>query len=358
MRKFCHHFYWIYFSSFPLVLFYGGCWFFGGGGLMMTTVDALVLTGQRVLVSGAGRGIGQAIAKICHAQGAHVAICARTAEQLQQTAQSLLASGHCGTTASKSTSSAGGNDDDRVRTYTVDVTEPKEVHAMVEDIVQVWGGIDILINNAGRGQARKGKITDDDGHGNANLSSEDFMNLLNLNVVSVHTLTAAVVPHMPRKQGSLSTATDTENDHSTVVPPQIINISSKAGRVGLPGMSHYVASKFALQGLTASWATELANEGINVNAISPGMVNTTSFPKPTNRPGVRTAESIADGLLLLLQSNVTGHYLHVDDLDLIRQRNLPDATALQPINAVDLVDTLPPSSLSTPVEKEPDGQCR
>ena len=296
---------------------------------MATTGNSLLLAGQRVLVTGAGRGIGQAIAQLCHEQGANVAICARTATQLQETAQQL-------TWAPPSSEKPEYDDDDnekvpslrRVLSYTVDVTQPDQVKDMVTSIVQTWGGIDVLINNAGRGQAHKGNLTE--------LSSSDFTDLLQLNVVAVHTVTAAVVPYM--KEASSSSLC------------QIINVSSKAGKVGLPNMSHYVASKFAVEGLTASWASELQSHNIRVNSISPGMVNTVSFPKPSGRPGVRTAASIADGLFLLLaHSNVTGCYVHVDELDLVRSRGLPDERALKSINEVNFADTLE--------AQDGDGQC-
>ena len=99
---------------------------------------------------------------------------------------------------------------------------------------------------------------------------------------------------------------------------QIINISSRAGKVGLANMGPYVASKFALEGLTATLAAEAAaasGGAIRVNSISPGMVDTRSFPKAPGRPGVRSAASIRDGLLYLLGGDVTGAYLHVDEYD-------------------------------------------
>jgi NAD(P)-dependent dehydrogenase (short-subunit alcohol dehydrogenase family) len=277
--------------------------------LSMATTAALKLQGQRVLVTGAGRGIGQAIALLCHQEGAKVAICARTEAQLQETALQI---------------SADGPPSDRLFSHTADVTKEDQVDALVQAVVEKWGGIDILINNAGRGQARKGHLTDA-------LETDDLRQILDLNVVAVHLVTAATVPHMPHGRG------------------QILNVSSRAGKMGLPGMSFYVASKFALEGLTASWAAELLERGIRVNSISPGMVDTASFPKADPlKPGVRTAASIADGMFCMLQSDVSGHYLHVDELDAARAKGYPDAKALKPINEPDFAEAPSP-----PLEKAP-----
>jgi short-subunit dehydrogenase len=114
----------------------------------------------------------------------------------------------------------------------------------------------------------------------------------------------------------------------------ILNISSKAGKVGLENYSLYAASKFALEGMTSSWAKELKGRNIDVHSISPGMVNTASFPKPPGKAGVRSADSIKDGLLLALTSGMeyTGHYIHVDELDMVRSKGLPDVRAWKPID--------------------------
>jgi len=115
---------------------------------------------------------------------------------------------------------------------------------------------------------------------------------------------------------------------------KIVNISSRAGKVGLPNYSHYCASKFALEGLTAALAEEVKEEGIEVNTLSPGMVNTQSFPKPEGKKGVRSAESIEDSLFALLDGGVTSHYIHADELDEARAKGLEDRVALKPIREV------------------------
>ena len=96
-----------------------------------------------------------------------------------------------------------------------------------------------------------------------------------------------------------------------------------------------VASKFAVEGLTATLAAEAraGSTGVRVNSISPGMVDTASFPKAPGRPGVRTAESVRDGLLYLLlgSGDASGTYLHVDEYDQALAAAKPEA-ALKPID--------------------------
>jgi short-subunit dehydrogenase len=192
--------------------------------------------------------------------------------------------------------------------YVCDATNEAEVEDMVGNIVSTWGGIDILINNVGGGQSSKGPLY--------SLSASDLSRLLDLNVVSMHITTSAVLNQCMLQQGK----------------GKILNISSKAGKIGIPGMSHYVASKFAVEGLTATLAAELQDKGIQVNSISPGAVHTKSFPKPADQQGVRTAESVYDGLFCILESDKSGCYLHVNELDQARAAGLDDAVALKPIN--------------------------
>lgn len=258
--------------------------------------QTLLLQGKRVLVTGGGRGIGRAIALICHKQGAQVAIASRTRTELQETIHM----------------SKKNNQDDCnsniIQLYEADVTNEQSVVSMVQEIQNQWGGLDILINNAGGAQKSKGSME--------TLDSENLQSLLQLNVVGPQIVTSAVLQHAMPKDG------------------KIVNISSKAGKVGLPNMSFYVASKFALEGMTACWAKELLDRNILVHSISPGMVDTQSFPKAAGKAGVRSVESVEDSLMLALLAckEYTGHYVHADELDMVRQANLPDAAAWKAID--------------------------
>jgi 3-oxoacyl-[acyl-carrier protein] reductase len=289
---------------------------------------SMSLAGKKVLVTGGGRGIGRAIAHICAQEGAHVAICSRTKSELEETAAAA--------TAIATSTAKGSGTLIPMEIFETDLCNKNQVESMVDTLVNDrWGGnnIDILINNAGSSQRSKGLIHTLDG--------QDLEDLLNINVVSVHTVTSTVLRKCMKKDsgnssGNADADTDTDTNNQNI-RGRIINISSRAAKKGIPNMSFYVTSKFALEGYSATLATELKDDNIVVNTISPGMVNTKSFPKDVNRKGVRTAESIKDALLLLLNVGIekTGHYLHVDELDMVRAKRLDDSLALKPIDEPD-----------------------
>lgn len=269
------------------------------------------LDGKRVLVTGGGRGIGRAIARICDSRGARVALLSRTLGQLEEVSQTLT---------------------NQSLALVADVTSPEQVRSAVDRIVEAWGGIDLLVNNAGVSQVAKGAFD--------TLESSDLMRVLETNVVSVHVVSSAVVQRAMthsaecENEGEDETKSSISSFNRRSGGCQIVNISSQAGKVGLASYSFYSASKFALEGLTASMAEELKVRGIRVNSLSPGMVDTASFPKPPGRPGVRTAESVEDGFLAIVEAEgaLTGHYLHADELDAVRAKGLPDSAAFKPIN--------------------------
>ena len=359
--------------------------------LCCSALSSQLLRGKKVLVTGGGRGIGRAIALICHEEGADVIVTSRTQSELEETVrlsyesiqdgendddekqkrlkQSAIAAtllsrrgGRSVSRASDKTTSVGARRTgaaskarmgrssvsqlvDAVKTgsssmaangdsdtcdsrtnimkyHVCDVTDESQVDSMVREIVSGdesdGKGIDILINNAGGAQSPKGPV--------GTLENQAFEQLLRLNVVGPQLVTSALCKYSPGwKPGE---AEDLESDPSPSKQKVVLNISSKAGKVGLQNYSFYVATKFALEGLTSSWAKELADRNIRVHSISPGMVNTQSFPKPAGKKGVREASSIKDCLLLALTGSLsdstsivenmmdyTGHYIHVDEYD-------------------------------------------
>ncbi len=284
------------------------------------------LSGKRILITGGGRGIGRAIAIVCVREGARVAICSRTKLELKETA-SIAATD----AVIVAVNTSDGKDTDRVvqkypiEIYQVDVSNQDQVEGMVSSIVEKWGNIDILINNAGIGQQTKGHIH--------TLKSEDLEQILKINVVSVHIVTSTVLNKCMKKGTCTTKNNSSKNDNDEEeIRGRIINVSSRAGKRGIEKLSFYVTSKFALEGYTATLAEELKEVNILVNSISPGKVNTKNFPKEGTASDVRSPESIRDGLLLLLNTSETGHYLHVDELDLVRSKGLDCSIALKPIN--------------------------
>ena len=121
-------------------------------------------------------------------------------------------------------------------------------------------------------------------------------------------------------------------------------------QVGIPDMLPYCASKFALEGLTATMAAELRGAGIRVNSFSPGMVDTRTFPKAPGRPGVRPAEGVRAALLSLCcpaagagDGFLTGRYVHADELDAAVAAGAPPEAAAKAIDEPAFVVPAPAS---------------
>jgi NAD(P)-dependent dehydrogenase (short-subunit alcohol dehydrogenase family) len=188
------------------------------------------LTGRVALVTGAGRGLGRAMATRLAAAGAHVAAVARTAEQLAQTEQMIT--------------SAGGV----ARTFIADVTDADAVAWMVDDVERALGPIDVLVNNAGHG-GTPGPVWEAD--------PDDWWLTQTANIRGPFLCMRAVLARMvPRGQG------------------RVINVSSRAGNVGIPFASAYVTSKAALTRLSEIAAAEARPHGVFVFVLEPGTVRT------------------------------------------------------------------------------------
>lgn len=185
---------------------------------------------QTAIVTGAGRGIGHAIAVRLAAEGARVAVVSRTEANAARTAEEINAA-HPG----------------RATAHAVDVADFDAVQALGERLVTDLGQVDILVNNAG--VTRDGL--------SMRMSSEDWDVVVDTNLKGAfHFIRAVQRPMAKRRSG------------------RIINISSVSGIMGNAGQANYAASKAGLIGLTKTIARELAGRGVTVNAVAPGFIDT------------------------------------------------------------------------------------
>jgi 3-oxoacyl-[acyl-carrier protein] reductase len=185
---------------------------------------------QVAIVTGAGRGIGQAIALRLAQEGARVAVVSRTEANAVKTADEINAK-HAGLSVA----------------YAVDVANLQAVKALVERILADFSRVDILVNNAG--------VTRD--NLSMRLSEDDWDTVVDTNLKGAFNFIQSVERTMLKQRSG-----------------RIINISSVAGLTGNAGQANYSASKAGLLGLTKSIARELASRSITCNAVAPGFITT------------------------------------------------------------------------------------
>ena len=187
------------------------------------------LAGKVAAITGGARGIGHATALKFAAEGAKVAVCDINPELTQQTLAEIRARG----------GEAEG--------YQVDVVNKAQIAAMAEGVIARWGRIDCVVNNAGIVMDAQLK----------NMTDEQFDKVIDINLKGVYHVTRAVVDTMLSQQSGV-----------------ILTTSSIVGLYGNFGQTNYAASKFAVIGMTKTWARELGRKGIRANAVCPGFIGT------------------------------------------------------------------------------------
>jgi len=205
--------------------------------LVKSAVDA-PLVGQVALITGAGQGIGRAIAMTLAELGAHTILCGRSREALEQSSALI----------EKGTGESAGGGSAKSTIVECDVTDLRSVEALGKCVANTFGRLDILVNNAGIGGL---------GGPLHLLPPDNWESILNTNLRGAYYCIHSLAPLM----------IEAGSGH-------IINISSLAGKNALPNGAAYAASKWGLNGLTYSVAEELRAHNIRVSVICPGSTNT------------------------------------------------------------------------------------
>ncbi|HDE4126745.1 TPA: SDR family oxidoreductase [Staphylococcus aureus] len=213
-----------------------------------------VLTDKVALVTGAGSGIGEAIATLLHEEGVKVVLAGRNKDKLQNVANQLA--------------------QDSVKVVPTDVTKKEEVDELIKIAQQTFGGLDIVINSAG--QMLSSKITD--------YQVDEWDSMIDVNIKgTLYTAQAALPTMLEQSSGHL------------------INIASISGFEVTKSSTIYSATKVAVHTITQGLEKELAKTGVKVTSISPGMVDTaiTAAYNPTDRKKLEP-QDIAEAVLYAL----------------------------------------------------------
>jgi 3-oxoacyl-[acyl-carrier protein] reductase len=199
------------------------------------------LQSKTVIVTGAGQGIGRALAQRFAAEGANVAVTDLNAEGAERVAGEIAAAG----------GSAHG--------LALDVSDRAAVGDCVAGVAEHFGGLDALVNNAGIfSTLRMGPFEE--------ITEAEFAAVMNVNVTGTFNCCQAVAPILRAQQSG-----------------SIINLSSGTVRMGRPYYAHYVTSKAAVVGMTRALANELGADGVRINAVMPGSIKT-EIPRDTVTP--------------------------------------------------------------------------
>jgi 3-oxoacyl-[acyl-carrier protein] reductase len=240
-----------------------------------------LLEGKTVIITGASRGIGKGITEVFASHGANIAFTYRSSDEKAKALEKELSSNGC-----------------KAKGYKSDASDFDAAQQLAADVLEEFGSIDVLVNNAGI--TKDGLLM--------RMSEDDFDRVMDINMKSVFNMTKAVLrPMLKQRKGS------------------IINMSSVVGVKGNAGQANYSASKAAINGFTKSTALELGSRNIRCNSIAPGFIETEMTEAlgedqikewrntiPLKRGG--STEDIANATLFLasdMSAYVTGQVLHV-----------------------------------------------
>jgi 3-oxoacyl-[acyl-carrier protein] reductase len=241
------------------------------------------LDGKVAIVTGAGQGIGRAIAQVFAREGARLVVATRTPKHGDETVRLIT--------------EAGGH----AYFYPVDLADHKAAHALVNEVAARFEQLDILVHNAGIASRNRIEEMDD--------SVLDL--LFSVNLKACFTLTRAAIPHLRKVAGG-----------------RILITSSVTGpRVTMPGLAHYAATKGGVNAFIRTAALELAADGITVNGVEPGYIDTPALDRLKARYGESNitkyipvkrfgrSEEVANAMLFLASaesSYITGQTIIVD----------------------------------------------
>ncbi len=237
--------------------------------------------GKNVIITGASRGIGFALAQAFAQAGVNLALCATREEALKDAAEKLIPYGV------------------KIYTQVVNIAQAEACENFVQNTVKELGSLDILVNNAG---ITKDNLT-------VRMSEQDWTDVLDVNLKGTFLMAKAALKVMFKKRcGS------------------IVNLTSVVGQMGNPGQANYVASKAGVIGLTKTLAKEFGGRNVRVNAVAPGFVQTAmtdALPEDVKAKALdaialkrfATTQDIAKAVLFLAgddASYITGHVLAVN----------------------------------------------